>query len=139
MKILSHLLHIQTGGFSDVCDLTPQLSAWLGKAGVSDGLLTVFVPGSTAGVTTIECEEGAVEDLKAALERIAPQEIQYRHDARWGDGNGFSHIRASLLGPSLSIPLQKGRLALGTWQQVVCVDCDNRPRRREIVVHLIGE
>jgi secondary thiamine-phosphate synthase enzyme len=104
-----------------------------------NGLVTVFVPGSTAGITTIEYEPGVVEDLKKAIERLAPQNIHYDHDARWGDGNGFAHVRASLLGPSLTVPFQEGNLLVGTWQQIVLVDFDNRPRNREIIVQVTGE
>ena len=99
----------------------------------------MFVTGSTAGVTTIEFEPGLLEDLPAAFERLAPQGLRYRHDETWHDGNGHSHVRASLLGPSLLVPFEDGRLLLGTWQQIVLVDFDNRPRRREIVVQLQGE
>ena len=107
-------------------------------SGASDGLAVVFTPGSTAGVTSIEYEPGAISDLKAAIERIAPMNIRYDHNARWGDGNGFAHVRAALLGPSLSIPFQGGRLALGTWQQVILVDFDNRDRQRKVTVHVTG-
>jgi len=132
-------LHVETEGFSDVCDLTGQVQESLRSSGIRDGLATVFVPGSTAGVTTIEFEEGAVSDLKRAVERIAPRTIHYDHDARWGDGNGFAHVRASLLGPSLCVPVAGGRLLLGTWQQIVLVDFDNRGRSREVVVHIVGD
>ena len=104
-----------------------------------EGVVTVFVGGSTGGITTIEFESGAVNDLKKAIERIAPQDIHYDHDARWGDGNGFSHVRAALLGPSLHIPMTKKQLLLGTWQQIVFCDFDNRPRHRRIAVQVIGE
>ena len=132
-------LHVETEGLSDVCDLTGQVQESLRSSGIRDGLATVFVPGSTAGVTTIEFEEGAVSDLKRAVERIAPRTIHYDHDARWGDGNGFAHVRASLLGPSLCVPVAGGRLLLGTWQQIVLVDFDNRGRSREVVVHIVGD
>lgn len=130
---------IKTKGFSDVHDVTPKVKDLLRKTKLSDGVATVFVPGSTAGVTTIEFESGAIEDLKKAIERMAPQGIHYDHDARWGDGNGFAHVRAALLGPSLSIPVIRGELQLGTWQQIVLIDFDNRPRTREVVVQAIGE
>jgi secondary thiamine-phosphate synthase enzyme len=99
----------------------------------------VFVPGSTAAVTTIEYEDGVLEDLRNAIERLAPRSLPYRHDARWGDGNGYAHVRAALLGPSLAVPIADGRPLLGTWQQVVLVDCDNRPRRRKVVMQVMGE
>jgi secondary thiamine-phosphate synthase enzyme len=130
---------VQTTGFSDVHDITSRVNDVLRKVKLSDGIVTVFVPGSTAGVTTIEFESGAIEDLKKAIERLAPQGIHYGHDARWGDGNGFAHVRAALLGPSVSVPLVGGKLQLGTWQQVVLIDFDNRPRTREVIVQAIGE
>ena len=129
---------VRTTGFSDVHDITSRVNDVLRKVKLSDGIVTVFVPGSTAGVTTIEFESGAIADLKKAIERLAPQGIHYEHDARWGDGNGFAHVRAALLGPSLSVPLVGGKLQLGTWQQVVLIDFDNRPRNREIVVQIVG-
>jgi secondary thiamine-phosphate synthase enzyme len=129
MKVLSTSQQFATRGFNDIVNIGPSVDAWLATTGLRDGTVTLFVRGSTAGLTTIEFESGAVNDLKAAIERLAPQGIHYDHDARWGDGNGFSHIRAALLGPSLSVPLVKGELALGTWQQIVLVDFDNRPRQ----------
>ncbi|MDH3251592.1 MAG: secondary thiamine-phosphate synthase enzyme YjbQ [Ignavibacteria bacterium] len=134
----STTFHVATRGFTDVHDITPHVERFVGQAGVSDGLVTVFVPGSTAGITTIEYEPGAVSDLKAAIERLAPQNIRYDHDARWGDGNGFAHVRAALLGPSLTLPLVDGSLGLGTWQQIVLVDFDNRKRDRAVSVHIIA-
>ncbi|MFH1046593.1 MAG: secondary thiamine-phosphate synthase enzyme YjbQ, partial [Candidatus Omnitrophota bacterium] len=104
-----------------------------------DGLVTVFVPGSTAGLTTIEFEPGLVQDLKQAFEIIAPREGEYQHNIRWQDGNGFSHVRAALLGPTLTIPFSNKKMHLGTWQQITFIDFDNRPRSREIVVQIIGE
>jgi secondary thiamine-phosphate synthase enzyme len=138
MTTTLHTLRRTTEGFSDVHDLTGDLNRLLTASKLIDGLLTVFVPGSTAGITTIEFEPGVVEDLRQALERLVPQSISYRHDARWGDGNGFAHVRASLMGPSLTIPFHEKKLLLGTWQQVVLVDFDNRPRDREIAVQILG-
>lgn len=129
----------KTSADTDVVDITGELRDNLAKSGVRQGALVVFVPGSTGAVSTIEFEPGAVEDLKAAIERIAPREIHYNHDAAWGDGNGYSHVRAALLGPSLSIPIIDGILQLGTWQQVVLLDFDNRPRTRRIIQQVIGE
>jgi secondary thiamine-phosphate synthase enzyme len=103
------------------------------------GQVVVFVPGSTGAVTTIEYEEGVVGDLKQAIERFAPRTIEYAHDAAWGDGNGYSHVRAAMLGPSLSIPVIDGAMTLGTWQQVVLIDFDNRPRQRRVIQQIIGE
>ena len=139
MDILTRKLNLATQGDGDVLDLTPELADFVARSGVRQGLLTVFVPGSTAAVTTIEHESGVLDDLKAALERLAPKGIPYAHDRRWGDGNGFSHVRAALIGPSLAIPVADGQLALGTWQQAVLVDLDNRPRRRQVLLQLLGQ
>ncbi len=130
---------LSTKGFGDIKDITEEVARGLQQAGLIDGIATVFVPGSTAGITTIEYESGAVADLKKATERQAPADLHYDHDARWGDGNGFSHVRAALMGASVTIPFQSGRLELGTWQQIVLCDFDNRPRTREIVVQCMGE
>ena len=138
MKIHTSRVSVSTRGFTDFHDLTERVEKILVDSGVTEGTATVFVPGSTAGVTTIEFESGALEDLKEAIERIAPGDIPYRHDARWGDGNGFAHVRAALLGPSLSVPVSGGRLLLGTWQQILLVDFDNRERKREVVVQVAG-
>jgi secondary thiamine-phosphate synthase enzyme len=139
MAIITKTLKLSTRGESDVHDLTGGVAKVVGEAGIRDGTVTVFVSGSTAGVTTIEYEDGVVRDLCDAIERIAPKNIPYAHDAKWGDMNGYSHVRASLLGPSLAVPLRGGRLLLGTWQQIVLVDFDNRPRKREVVVQIMGE
>jgi len=139
MTVRSSTISLRANGFNDVHDLTPKVEAALSSAKISNGLVTVFIPGSTAGITTIEYESGAVEDLKKAITRMAPENMHYDHDARWGDGNGFSHVRAALLGPSLSVPVIDGELQLGTWQQIVFVDCDNRARSREIIVQMVGE
>lgn len=127
-----------TRGFCDVHDLTNDLQQCIATSHASEGLLTVIVPGSTASITTIEFEPGVIEDLRQAIERLIPQNIHYNHDARWGDGNGFAHVRAAILGPSLSLPFKDERLLLGTWQQVILIDFDNRPRRRDITVQIIG-
>ena len=134
MSILTTTFVVQTKGSADVVDLTPQIEAFRQEWKGSDGRLLVFIPGSTAAVTTIEYETGAVEDLKASIRRLFPEGMPYAHNARWGDGNGFSHVRAAWLGPSLTIPVKEGRLMLGTWQQVVLLDFDNRPRRRDVVL-----
>jgi secondary thiamine-phosphate synthase enzyme len=110
------------------------------KSGLQRGVVTVFVVGSTAAVTTVEYEPGLVEDdLAAAFERLAPKDIDYAHNERWGDGNGYAHVRASLIGPSLAVPFVEGKLVCGTWQQIVLVDFDNRPRSRRVVVQMVGE
>jgi secondary thiamine-phosphate synthase enzyme len=129
---------LSTKGLGDTHDITDQVAGSIEESGLETGMATVFVPGSTAGVTTIEYEPGAVADLKAAFERMAPQGIRYAHDDRWGDGNGFSHVRAALLGPSLTVPFVAGKLLLGTWQQIVLVDFDNRPRQRRVVIQVVG-
>jgi secondary thiamine-phosphate synthase enzyme len=139
MAVVTKNLKLSTRGDTDVHDLTDRVAQALREAGIRDGTVTVFVPGSTAGVTTIEYEDGVVGDLRDAIERVAPRNIPYAHDAKWGDGNGYAHVRAALLGPSLSVPFQGGRLLLGRWQQIVLVDFDNRPRKREVVLQIIGE
>ncbi len=130
---------VETKGFTDVLDITPQVERVVSASGVQSGIVLAFTPGSTAGLTTIEYEPGAVSDLKDAIARIAPEGIAYAHDARWGDENGFSHVRAALLGPSLSLPVREGALVIGTWQQIVLVDFDNRPRRRRVEVQILGD
>ena len=123
----------------EVLDITDEVQEALEKTSLMMGVVTVFVTGATAAVTTIEYEDGLVADLGDALQRIAPVEIDYAHNERWHDGNGHSHIRASLLGPSLSVPFCEGRLMLGTWQQIVFLELDNRPRQRKVVVQIMGE
>ncbi|MFI5176545.1 MAG: secondary thiamine-phosphate synthase enzyme YjbQ [Terriglobia bacterium] len=137
--IYSETFSLNTKGFNDILDITGEVVAAANRSKVEEGLVTVFCPGSTGSITTIEYESGALEDLKQALERVAPSDIPYEHNKRWGDGNGFSHVRAALMKPSLSIPLSKGNLALGTWQQVVFIDFDNRRRQRNIIVQVMGE
>jgi secondary thiamine-phosphate synthase enzyme len=137
-KISNFYLSFRTSGDTDIMDITSQVSAKVAESGLTEGHVLVFVPGSTAAVTTIEYESGAIRDLKEAIERLAPTGIPYRHDARWGDGNGYAHVRAALLGPSLTVPLIKGRLLLGTWQQIVLVDFDNEPRDRKVLVSVSG-
>ena len=129
---------LRTQGWNDVSDITDRVASSVRSSGVRDGIVTVFVPGSTAGITTIEYEPGAVADLQRAIDRLAPADAHYDHDQRWGDGNGFAHVRAALLGPSLSIPVSQGRMELGTWQQIVLIDFDNRPRDREVIVQTLG-
>ena len=136
---VSEKFTVRTQGFNDTHDLTPKVADILRRAKLNAGLATVFVPGSTAGITTIEFEDGVVGDLKKAVERMAPHDMHYDHDRRWGDGNGFAHVRAALLGPSLCVPVSGGQLQLGTWQQIVLIDFDNRPRQREVLVQLVGE
>ena len=137
--IFSETILLSTKGFSDIIDITDRIDTVIGRSRIENGLVTVFCPGSTGAVTTIEYESGVLRDLQRAIEKIAPSDIPYEHDRRWGDGNGFSHVRAALMKPSLSIPLVKGRLALGTWQQIVFIDFDNRRRERNILVQVMGE
>jgi secondary thiamine-phosphate synthase enzyme len=139
IMIYSETISLSTKGFSDIIDITDHVHSVAGHSKIEDGLVTVFCPGSTGSVTTIEYESGVLRDLQKAIEKIVPSNIPYEHDKRWGDGNGFSHVRAALMKSSLSIPLVKGRLQLGTWQQIVFIDFDNRSRNRSILVHIIGE
>ena len=137
--IVTSNISFQTRGDCDIIDITSQVAGQVAESGINSGTVTVFVPGSTAGVTTIEYESGLVTDLQQMWERIVPRNIPYNHDRRWGDGNGHSHVRASMLGPSLVIPFTDGRLTLGTWQQIIMVDFDNRPRSRQVVLQIMGE
>ena len=139
MKIISRRLNFKTRGETDIIDITSDISDEIKNSGVKDGIVTIFVPGSTGAVTTIEYEPGLLKDLPAMLERIAPKEIEYEHEKRWHDGNGHSHVRASLLGPSITIPFEDGRLTLGTWQQIVFIELDNKSRSREIVLQIMGD
>ncbi len=139
MTVQTSTLTLTTRGHTDVHDLTVDLARRLADSGLTSGLLTVFCPSSTSGVTTIEYEPGAVADLRRMFEELVPAGRDYAHNATWEDGNGHSHMRASLLGPSLTIPFVDKRLTLGTWQQVIYVDFDIRPRRRELIVQIIGE
>lgn len=139
MKIETRTIEVRTRGHSDVVDLTPRLAEAVASSGIGQGTASLFVTGSTAGLSTMEYEPGTVQDLKLAMERIAPVQGPYHHHATWGDDNGSSHVRACLLGPSLVVPFREGRALLGRWQQVVLVDFDTRERQREIVVQLMGE
>jgi secondary thiamine-phosphate synthase enzyme len=130
MRIETHSFDLQTHGFADVRDLTPRVQDLIRAQRLEEGSVLLFVPGSTAGLSTIEFESGAIQDLRAAVERLAPEELAYAHDARWGDGNGFSHVRAALIKPDLEVPVARGCLLLGTWQQIILLDFDNRARRR---------
>lgn len=128
-----------TAGFCAIIDITAKLKEHIQRAKIRAGTATLFVSGSTAALTTIEHEPGLIQDLKEFVEKYIPSDHRYHHDDRWGDDNGFSHLRASLFGPSLAIPIENGAPSLGTWQQVILLDFDNRPRTREIIVQLIGE
>jgi len=139
MKVYTTKLTEKTEGFCDIIDITAKVQEQVQNEKIQRGLAALFVSGSTASLTTIEYEPGLIQDLKEFLEKFIPSDKKYHHDDRWGDNNGFSHLRASLLGPSLQVPIDNGQLLLGTWQQIVLVDFDNRPRRREILVQLMGE
>ena len=136
--VVTERLSIKTKGECDIIDITSDVERIVSQSGVESGTVTVFISGSTAGVTTIEYEPGVVGDFKGMWERLVPRDIPYRHDQRWGDGNGYSHVRASTLGPSLVVPFSNRALLLGTWQQIIVVDFDNRPRSREIVLQIVG-
>lgn len=139
MKVVTDYVEISTKGYTDIVDVTHQVEEVLRRSGLEEGQLTVFISGSTAGVTTIEYEPGLLKDLPEALDKFAPMGVRYHHDATWGDGNGYAHVRAALVGASLTLPFKEGRLLLGTWQQIVVLDFDNRSRHRKIVVQLMGE
>ena len=132
-------LQLHTQGDTDIVDITPRVAEVVDRAGLREGQVLLFVPGATGALTTIEHEPGLLEDLPALFERIAPRGAAYAHDQTWHDGNGHSHLRASLLGPSLVVPVAQGQLQLGTWQQIVFVDFDTRPRQRELVAQVMGD
>ena len=137
--IETHELHRSTSSGTDILDLTDEIADCVRNSHIEQGQVTVFVPGSTAAVTTIEFESGCLHDLRRLFDEIVDPNRDYRHNERWHDGNGHSHVRAALLGPSLTVPFVQRRLTLGTWQQIIYLDFDNRPRRRELVVQIMGE
>jgi len=137
--VVTKRISLQTKGHCDIIDITPEVKQHVAEADIDSGTITLFVVGSTAGISTIEFESGLLSDFQSMWERTIPQNIPYHHDQRWGDGNGYSHVRASLLGASLVIPFNDKKLTLGTWQQIVLVDFDNRPRSRQIIVQIIGD
>jgi secondary thiamine-phosphate synthase enzyme len=139
MQIVTRDLSIDSRGQNAVSDLTEEVQGCLHKVSLRAGIVTVFVPGSTAGITTLEFEPGVVHDLEAAFERLIPRTLSYEHNLRWGDGNGFSHVRAALCKASLTVPFAGQRLLLGTWQQIVLIDFDNRPRKRRVILQFMGE
>ena len=139
MTVVTDRLSLQTSGDAEMIDVTADVQSLVDRHDFGEGQVLVFVSGSTAALTTVEYEPGLIRDLPDAFERIAPRELHYHHEDTWHDGNGHSHVRASLLGPSLTVPFTGGQLMLGTWQQIVLIDFDNRPRRRELVVQLTGE
>jgi len=139
MAIISRSIQMKSKGENDIIDITNQTANEVKESRLQDGIVTVFVPGSTAAVTTIEYEPGLKKDFPCMLSRIAPRDVQYEHDKTWHDGNGHSHVRASLIGPSLTIPFKDGNLMIGTWQQIVLLEMDTRDRERYVVLQIIGE
>ncbi|MEW6142034.1 MAG: secondary thiamine-phosphate synthase enzyme YjbQ [Chloroflexota bacterium] len=137
--VVTKKIHFDTRGNGHIIDITPDVVKQLASAGLRNGTATVFITGSTTAVTTIEFEPGLLSDFKTMWERVIPKNIPYQHDAAWGESNGFSHVRASLLGPSLVIPVVEGVMVLGTWQQIVLIDFDHQPRSREVVLQFAGE
>ncbi len=137
--VITHTHKVSTSGQGDAHDVTRAVTRALTQSGVRNGIVTVFVVGSTAAITTIEFEPGAVHDFNALFDELAPRDADYRHHLRWGDDNGSSHVRAALLGPSITIPFKDGALVVGTWQQIALFEFDTRPREREIVVQIVGE
>jgi secondary thiamine-phosphate synthase enzyme len=139
MKVVSKELNFNTKGEVEIVNITNDVQKIVSNSGIKNGIVALFVPGSTAALTTIEYEPGLLKDFPNMLERVAPREIYYEHEKMWHDGNGHSHVRASLIGPSITIPILNGKLTLGTWQQIVFVELDVRQRSRRLIVHLIGE
>lgn len=138
MKVHSGTLELNTQGHADMVDLTPHVERVVDESQISQGLVTIFTPSSTSSVTTIEYESGALEDLRKALDEIAPVDREYRHNLRWGDGNGHAHLRSALMKTSFSVPIVNGRMTLGTWQQILFIDFDVRPRTRSLLVQILG-
>jgi len=139
MIIFSEKFEISSKAFCGVVDITDRVESILKKSKIKDGIVTVFTMGSTAGITTIEFEPNLIKDFQELIEKLVPKDKTYYHDSTWGEGNGFSHLRASLIGPSITVPVKNGRLALGTWQQIVLINFDNRERERKMIVQIVGE
>ena len=137
--VVNEQIQFNTQGNGQMLDITDQVSSRISSSGLKDGIVTLFTPSATSALTTIEYESGAVYDLQQLFDRIAPPDLDYRHNLRWRDGNGHSHVRHALLGPSLTIPFVEGRMTLGTWQQIIFVDFDNRARSRSLVVQIMGD
>ncbi len=137
--VVTDSIELETRGHADMLDITGDVATKVRDSGVRAGVVTVFCPGSTSAITTIEYESGALADLKRVFDEIVPPDREYAHNLRWGDGNGHSHVRAALLGPSLSVPVVDGELQLGTWQQITYCDFDNRSRSRRLIVQIVGE
>lgn len=139
MKIINEKIELKTKGNGDLANITDKVSGLVASSGVKNGQVTIFVVGSTAAITTFEYEPGLIKDVKELCDKLIPQKTHYNHDDTWGDANGFSHLRATLFGPSLVVPIDDKKVVLGTWQQVVLAEFDNRPRNREIIIQIIGE
>jgi secondary thiamine-phosphate synthase enzyme len=139
MSVKTSSIRLSTRGNADILDITDQIQAALTQSGLKNGILTIFTASSTSALTTIEYESGALSDLRRLFDEVIPVEAHYAHNARWGDGNGHSHVRAALLGPSLTVPFVNAHLTLGTWQQIIFLDFDNRSRHRELLVQIVGE
>lgn len=137
--VVNKRLRVQTKGHCDLIDITRQVAQEVANSGVDSGIVTLFVAGSTAGISTIEFEPGLISDFQELWERTVPSDKPYHHDLRWGDNNGYSHVRASLLGASLTVPFVNKKLTLGTWQQIIIADFDNRSRSRELILQIMGE
>ena len=138
IEIRTTELEIETRGFTDIIDITGQIASLLQESGFLEGQVTIFVPGSTGGLTTIEYEPGLLKDFPEFLEKLLPEKQRYHHDDTWHDGNGYAHLRSALIKPSFTVPFKKQRLLLGTWQQIIFIDFDNRPRHRHLVVQFLG-
>ncbi len=139
MAVETRYIPVETVGDGDILDLTQDIQNQINSSGINDGVVTIFTPSATSGITTLEFEPGCVKDLQRLFNEIIPPEKDYAHNQRWGDGNGHSHTRAGLIKPSLTVPIVEGKMTLGTWQSIILVDFDNRPRERKMVVQIMGE
>lgn len=139
MPVRTLTIQFETRGDADIIEITDQVATAVLRSELTNGTVTLFTPSATSAVTTIEYESGCLSDLRRLLDEIIPPDIPYKHNERWGDGNGHAHIRAALIGPSLSIPVSEKKLVLGTWQQIIFIDFDNRPRRRELILQIVGD
>ena len=137
--VTTRRIQLSTSGNADMLDITQQVAREVQASGVSSGIVTIFAPSATSGLTTTEYEPGVLDDLKRVFDEVVPEDRDYRHNLRWGDGNGHSHVRAALVGPSLTVPFTENQLLLGTWQHITYIDFDNRTRRRELVLQILGE
>ena len=138
MAVKTEYISLKTKGFTDIIDITGEITRAVAQSGLANGIVTVFVPGSTGGITTIEYEPGLLKDLPEMLEKIAPVNARYHHDDTWHDGNGYAHLRSTIIGTSLVVPVINGQLQLGTWQQIILLDFDNKPRTRRVILQFTG-